>query len=183
MTDSIAFSWLLKSCGSQARALATPCWLLVIQQLMFIDILVAAVLSKMSLKYWLRKATCSSGVAPTLNYETDLLDSTIRRIIGLLQVGFGEAGAAIIAQNMKVCVIFCHSHGSLCERLLLSCVGDWRFHLAIFRAVVSISLVYRHIVIYNDALTWHHCVIAGVQARQAEPARSWASHEGRLRLL
>ncbi len=106
MADSFVLVpvWLLKSCGWQVRALTTPCWLLVIQQLMFIDNLVAAVLSKMSLKYWIRKATCSSGVAPTLNYETDLLDSTIRRIIGLLQVGFGEAGAAIIAQNMKVCV-------------------------------------------------------------------------------
>ena len=79
----------------------------------------------MSLKYWIRKATCSSGVAPTLNYETDLLDSTIRRIIGLLQVGFGEAGAAIIAQNMKVCVTLYHLYGSLRERLLLSCVGDF----------------------------------------------------------
>lgn len=35
-------------------------------------------------------------------YETELLDQTIRRIAGLLQVGFGDAGAQIIAQNLKV---------------------------------------------------------------------------------
>lgn len=40
--------------------------------------------------------------ANTLTYETDLLEKTIRRIAGLLQVGFGEAGAQIIAQNLKV---------------------------------------------------------------------------------
>ncbi len=64
---------------------------------------IAAPESKKTFSYWFKKATCATSGVPTLNYETDLLDSTIRRIIGLLQVGFGEAGAAIIAQNMKVC--------------------------------------------------------------------------------
>jgi hypothetical protein len=43
----------------------------------------------------------------TLTYETDLLEKTIRRIAGLLQVGFGEAGAQVIAQNLKVCAVSC----------------------------------------------------------------------------
>jgi class 3 adenylate cyclase len=34
-------------------------------------------------------------------YETELLEKTIKKIGGLLQVGFGAAGAEIIAQNMK----------------------------------------------------------------------------------
>jgi hypothetical protein len=35
-------------------------------------------------------------------YETEVLDQTLRRIAALLQVGFGDAGAQIIAQNLKV---------------------------------------------------------------------------------
>jgi hypothetical protein len=40
-------------------------------------------------------------------YETEVLDQTLRRIAALLQVGFGDAGAQIIAQNLKVCTAFC----------------------------------------------------------------------------
>lgn len=34
-------------------------------------------------------------------YETALIENCLRKIGGLLQVGFGEAGASIIAENMN----------------------------------------------------------------------------------
>ena len=35
------------------------------------------------------------------SYETSLLENAIVKIGGLLQVGFGEAGSAIISKNMR----------------------------------------------------------------------------------
>ena len=49
----------------------------------------------------MEKSGCSN-LGTNLTFETDLLETTIRKIAGLLQVGFGDAGAAIIAQNIKV---------------------------------------------------------------------------------
>ena len=54
-----------------------------------------------------RCVPCSGGQAanrttPDRLYETEVLEKTICRIAGLLQVGFGDAGAQIIAQNLKV---------------------------------------------------------------------------------
>src|SRR3546814_4246381 len=35
-------------------------------------------------------------------FETNLLEATIAKITGLLRVGFGEAGAGIISQNLSL---------------------------------------------------------------------------------
>lgn len=74
-------------------------WLIVVCLTLWVFALVCAAEGRVATMF--SKLSCSNPVQ-TLNYETDLLDHTIRRIISLLQVGFGEAGAQIIAQNMKV---------------------------------------------------------------------------------
>lgn len=53
-------------------------------------------------KRFVAKLGCAGHATTSLNYETDLIEKTITKIAGLLQVGFGEAGARIIAQNIKV---------------------------------------------------------------------------------
>ncbi len=48
---------------------------------------------------WMAKRALANLNSDTL--ETDILEKTIIRISGLLALGFGEAGAAIVAHNMK----------------------------------------------------------------------------------
>jgi hypothetical protein len=48
---------------------------------------------------------CAPSFAPALHrrsYETLLLENAMSKLGGLLQVGFGEAGGAIIAKNMRM---------------------------------------------------------------------------------
>ena len=93
----------------------------------------------------MKKVGCAPNT-PTLDFETDVLEKTIRKIAGLLQVGFGEAGAQIIAQNIKVQP----AHGWMSQSFLSRRCG--------LSGVVFISPLFGFTLCDS-----------GIQARQAEP--------------